>query len=178
MSSVFVPILINMDKVYEPAVIQETPLPNEMSTTQTTANSSDSSSGDVSQPTTITDIAIPRKQVAQETIGETINTKSKKILAAYSFTEQGSIQIGQFVPGVSGDVRVTPNGITARDSAGNTTINMDGDTGDSEFAGKIRGGAFIGGNAGSIVIEENNAGNGRIVLFRGGLASILIGDPA
>lgn len=167
-----------MDRVYEPIVISEAALPGDQTTIQNTATSADASTNAISQPSTTPDNNIPLKVVAQETIGETLNTKAKKILANYSFTEQGSLEIGTFQPGVSGDVRITPDGITARDISGNTTFNLDGDTGDAEFAGKIRGGAFIGGRAGSIIIEETASGNGRIVLYRGGIAAIVIGDPS
>lgn len=165
-----------MDKVYEPITIADVPLPGDSVITQNPATSSDSSTAATSTPQNVPDTTIPTKIIARETIGETINTKARKIQGAYSFTQQGAIEIGIFNPGVSGDVRITPAGITARDSAGNTTFNLDGDTGDAEFAGKLRAGAFIGGNAGSIVIEETNSGNGRIVIFRGGIPSIIIGD--
>lgn len=165
-----------MDKVYQPITIPEVTLPGAVVVTQNVATSIDASTNDSAQPTTTPDTNLPIKKVAQEVIGETLNTKAKKILGDYSFTQQGSIEIGQYQPGASGDIRITPNGITARNIAGERTFNLDGDTGDAEFAGKIRAGAFIGGNGGSIVIEETNAGNGRIVLFRGGVPSIIIGD--
>lgn len=166
-----------MDKVFEPITISDVPLPGDSVITQNPATSGDSSTAVTSTPQNVSDTIIPTKIVAHETIGETLNTKARKIQGAYSFTQQGSIEVGVFQPGVSGDVRITPDGITARDNAGNTTFNLDGDTGDAEFAGTLRGGTVIGGNNSSVVIQESQAGNGRIVLYRGGLPSIIIGDP-
>jgi hypothetical protein len=152
-----------MDTVYEPSVIKDNPLPDSIPQTQSAASAIDNSTMQVSQPYSIPDSIIPRKVVAHETIGETLNTKSKKITADYSFTEQGSLDIGAYNPGVSGDVRISPDGITARDKAGNTTFSLDGDTGDATFAGKLVAGTEI---VGSVIL-----GSGETVLDEEGIVS-------
>lgn len=161
------------EKVYTPQVVEDMPFPQdgetELATTQSTSNNTYS-------PKEIKDTPIPRKVIAHETIASSLNTKSRKILQEYQFTEHGAIQIGKYENGVSGDIRITPSGITARDTAGNTTVGIDGETGDSTFKGVVQAGSFIAGG-GAVRIEESSAGNGRIVLYNGGIPAILIGDP-
>lgn len=109
----------------------------------------------------------PVKRVAQELIGTVLNTQSRKILQEFQFTKSGALQIGEYTSGVSGDVRISPDGITARNSAGNTTFNLDGDTGDATFAGKLRSGSIV---TGDIVVGNNN------VIIDGVNKRILVND--
>lgn len=132
-----------MEQVYTPIVIQDNPLPDQMPVTETAATGADSSTSHVSQPSAMPNTLIPRKMVAQETIGESLNTKTRKILSDYSFTQQGAIQIGEYKPGVSGDIRQSPAGIVARNLAGETTFAVDGDTGDATFKGQVRASSFL-----------------------------------
>jgi len=77
------------------------------------------------------------------------NTSAKTILGAFTFGASGAIQIGSYVNGVSGDIRISPNGLLARNSAGITTIAVDGTTGAiTAFilnAGEINGVTVTGG---------------------------------
>ena len=126
-------------KIYEPTVIEDTPFPGEELESEATKESS----GGIYSPTEIKDTPLPRKIIAHETIGAALNTKSRKILAEFEFTEHGAIQIGKYTNGVSGDLRFTPNGLTARDKAGITTFAIDGETGDAVFKGTIQAGSVI-----------------------------------
>ena len=165
--------MINDDKVFYPEELKDQPLPNNEE--MAGALTSQSSSGGVLSTTKFTDTSLPRKVIAHETIASSLNTKSRKILGEYQFTESGAIQVGKYENGVSGDMRLSPNGITARDSAGLTTFAIDGTTGDATFKGTIQAGAFIVGTA--IEIEESSEGNGRILLYNDGVPQILIGEP-
>lgn len=140
----------NNEKTYYPEVIKETPFPNEILM-----------GGDVSQPSangtyspaTIQDQSFPDKRQAVELLSTSLNTRSRKILGQYGFTPSGAIQIGQYENGISGDVRISPAGIIARNSSGNNTVVIDGDTGDGIFAGELRSGTFI---TGQVILGDNN----------------------
>ena len=145
------------DKVYQPEVITENPFPG----------------GDVSVPanpatapntytptTTKVEAPFPKKKIAVELLSQAINTRNKKILQEFELQQSGGLQIGNFENGVTGDLRITPNGITARDSAGITTFAIDATTGDAIFRGTIRAGSIITGGtitneAGDIIIDDD-----------------------
>lgn len=152
------------EKVYTPIIIEDNPLPNTegevtFADTQSTAN-------DTYTPKTTKEQPFPTRKVAYEVLGQALNTRSKKILAEFEFTQQGAIQIGKYENGVSGDLRISPNGIVARDEAGNTTFALDGTTGNAVFKGEIQSGALITG----LVSVGNNrvvidGESGRIVIY-------------
>lgn len=166
-------------KVYTPEEIADTPFPQEE---ETDLGTSQETSGGVYSPTTIKDKKFPTKRIAHELIASVLNTRSRKILAEFEFTEMGAIQIGKYQNGVSGDLRISPNGITARDLAGITTFAIDGETGDAVFKGTIQAGSLIaaeidGGNIVANTITrvglENGLGSGA---FYKTLDSVLIQD--
>lgn len=164
-------------KVYTPTTIEETPLPQEApldyaATTPATGKAG----GQTFSPSTVADQPLPKKKIAHELLSTVLNTKSKKILQEIQFTKQGAIQIGDYTEGVSGDIRISPNGVVARDNSGNTTFSLDGDTGDGTFAGTIRAGATIINS--NIVTEAASSGNGRTVYYNDGIPAIVIGDPS
>ena len=141
-------------KIYNPEEIADNPLPGEQeevfAVTQQTAG------GELSTEK-IKDQDVPTKRIAVELMSSALNTKSKKILAEFEFTEQGAIKIGSYSPGESGDIRITPNGITARDENGVTTFALDGLTGDAVFKGTVQAGSVISGGeiiGGSININD------------------------
>lgn len=159
------------EKVYTPEVIQDTPFPGEplIGSTQ-----SPTSSSNVLTPTTTKDNQFKRKKIAIELLSTALNTRSKKILQEFELQQSGGLQIGNFQEGLSGDIRLTPNGITGRNIAGITTFAVDGDTGDAVFLGNLIAGTVMAGD--SNVIIENGSSGGRIVLYNDGIPSILIGD--
>ena len=140
----------------------------------------DSSGTNELETTKIDDQSLPTKKIAVELISSAINTRSKKILKEFEFTESGALQIGKYDPGVSGDIKISPAGIVARNSSGINTITIDGETGDAFFAGTIQSGTLI---AGDVVVGDNNirldGENRRIIVYdEAGDARILIGFQA
>ena len=164
------------DKVYTPTEISDNALPGE---TKTSISSSQSSSGGVYSSSSTKDNDFPVKRVAVELLSSSLNTKSKKILNEFEFTQQGAIRVGKYDNGVSGDLRITPDGLTARDKAGITTFAIDGDTGDAVFKGTVQAGTLIGGQVavgdGDILIDGEEK---RMIFYDPdtGLASIIIGN--
>lgn len=153
-------------RVFRPETISDTPFPGQgeivLSTSQKT-------SGETYNPETIKDNPPPVRKTAHELLSSALNTKSRKILAEFEFTEHGAIQIGKYTPGVSGDLRITPNGITARDLAGLTTFAIDGVTGSAVFKGTVQAGSIISESelvGGSININDRFTvdENGKVVI--------------
>lgn len=142
------------DKTYLPETIEQQALPivgdvviPASPTTESSSPSNPRSSGEA----TVKEIPVgqqlarplPFKDFATEVLGTALNTKSRKILGSFSFGRLGAIQIGNYELDATGDIRITPDGITARNSAGATTFNLDGATGDAQFAGTLSAGAII-----------------------------------
>lgn len=150
------------EKVYRPATIEEQPFPGLteagfVNDTQSTTTKT------VNTPKTIKDYPLPQKIISHETIGQSLNTKARKILQEYQFTESGALAIGKFLEAISGDIRITPDGLVARDSSGNITFALDGQTGNAVFAGQLRSGSVITGKIemgpdGYIAIGDENGG--------------------
>lgn len=164
-----------MDKVYTPEVIQENPFPGEL--VELPTNQSDSVAGGNFKPTTTKTANFPRKRTAVELLSTALNTRSRKILQEFQLEQSGGFQVGNFQEGLTGDLRLTPNGITARDIAGLTTFAIDGTDGSAIFKGTLQAGSLIAGD-GDIIMEEASNGNGRIVFYNNGIPAILIGDPS
>lgn len=161
------------NKIYSPQVITDQPYPVG---TDTTVPTGSDGTKQVMNPSQITDTGYPARPIARELLSEALNTKSKKILQEFTLAQQGGIQVGAYTPGVSGDIRITPVGIVARNLAGETTVGIDGDTGDAIFLGTLKAKTIMADDE-NIVIEEAGSGNGRIVLYNDGIAAIVIGDP-
>jgi hypothetical protein len=162
-------------KVFAPETIPETPLPTLAPVSFAT---SDPSTALASKPATVPDQAFPTTRIAQETITSNFNTKTRKIISEFQFTPQGALQIGLFTMGVSGDIRISPVGIVARDLAGNTTFALDGDTGDATFAGQLRSGTLVVGQiaVGDDAIQIDGI-NRRIIFYdTNGIPVIIIGN--
>lgn len=143
------------EKVYTPSVIQDSPFPSQdaesLTVTQPSANQTYA-------PSTIPDQPLVVKRVAHELLSETLNTRTRKIVKQFEFTPSGALQIGDYTNGVNGDIRISPVGVVARNSLGDTTFALDGETGDALFAGELRSGTLITGEIilgdGSIVLDD------------------------
>jgi hypothetical protein len=164
------------NKVYTPEVIADQPFPQETATQQ--ASQESSGAGGVYNPTTIPEQSMPTKLIAVELLSNSLNTRSKKILAEFQFTQSGALQIGTYENGVSGDLRISPNGIVARNLSGITTFSIDGDTGDAFFLGTIQAGTIIGGAVavgdGDILIDGETK---RMIFYDdNGIPQIVIGN--
>lgn len=165
------------DKVYSPVVVESNPFPGQDIAED--FNPETSSTKSTQSPETTKDRPIPRRIVAQETIGSALNTKARKIMAEFSFTEMGAIKIGKYVNGVSGEMNLTPAGMTAINISGNTTFAIEVETGNAVFAGELRSGTLV---TGDIIVGNNTwiiSGDPdfpRIVLYNNGVPEIVIGE--
>jgi len=165
------------EKIYYPQTISDNPFPQEA---EVSTSISQTTSGDIISPQTTKSRDFPRKVIATETIGAALNTKSRKILAEFEFTQMGAIQIGTYVNGVSGDMRLTPAGLVGRNTSGITTLGFDTETGSATFAGTIQAGAVIAGiiSVGNDTwIIDGDPDAPRIILYNGDLPQIVIGNP-
>ena len=109
----------------------------------------------LSPATTGVNKKFPERVIAHQTISESLNTKEKKILGNYQFGPQGAIQVGKYVSGTSGDIKITPDGVTARNSTGDTTFALDGTTGDATFKGTIEAADFIIADENGLISVNN-----------------------
>lgn len=141
------------DKVYYPEVIETYALPETIAPTDNASGGTPNTQTNLS-PSTQVDKAFPEKDVARETIGSALNTKTKKILGDFSFGQVGAISIGVYENGVSGDIRITPNGITARNVNGTTTFSIDGSDGSAVFLGTVTAGSLV---TGSVTVQGQGA---------------------
>ena len=172
------------EKIYYPETIQDASFPLasgvDLNVSQTTSNDTYSSEK-------IKEQGFPVKKIATELLGVALNTKSKKILAEFEFTESGALQIGKYTPGLYGDLRISPKGITARDLSGITTFAIEGATGSAVFKGIVQAGSIV---SDSYIVGESvltgyiDVGNGnvkidgenkRIIINDGSDDRILIG---
>lgn len=153
-------------KVYEPEIITTYAFPDTEEPEET--GSTNYEGKKTIAPSKEVDKIFPPKNIARETIGQALNTRTKKILGDFSFGQVGALSIGNYENGVSGDIRLTPNGITARDLNGNTTFSLDGSTGDAVFKGTIYAGSLV---TGSVVIQ----GQGAFIVNDGTYDVILLG---
>ena len=97
---------------------------------------------DVELPNTHVDQKFPLVVIAQETQSQSLDTSTKRIKGEYEFESLGAIKIGQFSPGVSGEIDISPSGIIGVDNNDNVTFSIDGTTGDAIFRGTVQAGAF------------------------------------
>lgn len=163
------------EKVYYPETLQDTPFPQtqqgqvSLQETQATAN-------DTYAPQVLDEQEFPDKRVALELLSQALNTRSKKITQPFGFTPSGALQIGQFTAGISGDIRISPAGIVARNTVGDDTFVLDGETGDAFFAGEIRSGSVV---TGEVIVGDNriiiDGANRRIIINDGTTDRVLIG---
>lgn len=166
-------------KVYSPVEIQDVPFPLE-GVAQFGETKGSEASGQFT-PKSTQDAPFPDPRVSHELISRALNTKSKKILQEFTLTEFGGIRIGKYQQGVSGEVAITGGGLVAKNSLGDETLVLDGETGDAIFAGTIQTGAII---AGRVIVGNNtwvidgDAQAPRILLYNNGIPEILIGRRA
>lgn len=164
------------DKIYTPEVIEDIPFPSDDAEIQIQESIQ---SGQTVTPAKTKDQNFPRRIIARETISSSLNTKSRKILATFEFTEMGALQIGKYQNGISGDIRISPSGILARNLAGELTFALDGESGDAVFKGTITTGAVISGEVvvgnNRLILTVTEDGQPQIILNDGQNDRILIG---
>ena len=167
-----------MKDVYEPEVVQANPFPNEVVSPITTSSQG---TGDTITPTVAKDSKFPVKRSAVELLSTALNTRSRKILEKFDLEQRGGIQIGDFQEGLTGDVRITPNGLTGRNIAGLVTFALDTD-GNLTLVGELRAGSTITGQVivgnNGVIIDVDDDGNPSIIVNDGTHDRIIIGYQA
>lgn len=160
------------DKNYEPEVVQDNPFPGEV--VQSVSSETQGSDGNFA-PTVMKEKNLPKKRTAVELLSTALNTRSKKILQEFQLEQSGGIQIGNFQDGETGDVRITPNGLTGRNNSGIVTFGLDTD-GNLVLIGEIRSGSVI---TGEVIVGNNSViidGENRNIIINDGVTDrILIG---
>ena len=76
-------------------------------------------------------------QFIKDVVNTNLSTATKQILGDFTFGSYGALQIGTYESGVSGDIRISPNGILGRNKDGDTTFSINGTTGDATFGGTL-----------------------------------------
>ena len=164
-------------KVYEPEVIQENPFPNEEGT-PLILNQGNPAGNTFTQAVS-KEKTFPKKRIAVELLSQALNTRSKRVLQEFTLAASGGFQIGNFEEGVTGDLRITPNGLTARDKAGITTFAIDGTDGSAIFKGTIQSGSIITGEVivgdNRLILTVDSNGKPQIILNDGSNDRVLIG---
>ena len=97
--------------------------------------------------------SFPGSRVAREVISRTLDTQRKKILGEFTFNNQGAFKVGTYEAGVSGELAISSGGITAINSANETTFAIDGDTGDATFGGTLTANVVVA--TGALVVGTN-----------------------
>ncbi len=137
------------EKIYSPETIQDSPFPGQDVTS--TSVDQPTSSG-VTTPAKTKDNSYPSKKIAVELLSTALNTKSKKVMQAFDLVDQGAFRVGKYENGVSGEVAITSAGITAKNTSGNTTFAIDGETGNAVFGGELQAGTLV---SGLVVVGDN-----------------------
>lgn len=172
-----------IEKVYKPEEIEDQPFPTE---SQSSLSVDQETKNDQYSAQSIKENSFPERFTAFELITASLNTRSQKILGEYQFTPQGAVQIGKLEVGESGDIRISPVGIVARNRDGETVFLLDAEAGDAIFKGTVQVGSLI---AGSIITGEVDVGagtggayvrldgaNNRIIIHDGTVPRIAIGN--
>ena len=123
--------MINLLKIFFPNTIADKPIEG-----GSVGNSTDTKDNAFS-PNSIPSNEIIFPVVANDIVSMSLNTQARQILGGYSFGQVGSLAVGKYVAGVSGDIRISPSGIVGRNSSGTNTFTIDGTTGSATFLGTV-----------------------------------------
>lgn len=154
------------DTILKPTTIEEVSFP-ELQQTSTTVNTGGGGASDTLSPTQDPQRTFPTQIIARTVIADSLDTQSRRILSDYTFGEYGSLAVGKYESGVSGDVKISPSGIVARNKNGETSFSLDATTGDATFKGTVAAGAIIANNRVFITeagILVNDGTNDRIII--------------
>lgn len=164
-------------KTYSPTVIEDIQFPGIAQRDTTVVGGGSIGKGNY-DPGEIPERAFPSQTIANDVISDSFDTQNRRILMEYEFAKSGAIQIGEYEEGESGDIRISPSGITARNSSGDTTFTLDGTTGDATFKGTVAAGSLIAGRTDIGVANGNvyiDGANRRIIISDGTNDRILLG---
>lgn len=168
-------MFLYMNDIYQPQTIPDQPFPVDNSSTVNPSTTTGQSTTQLS-PQTVPERTFPQQVIAVQTIGDSIDTQSKRIKGSYQFDKMGAIQIGEYENGVSGQILISPSGIVATNKNNQNTFTLDGSTGNATFLGTVQAGSVIAGavNVGSPSVIIDGA-NDRIIVNDGTNDIILIG---
>lgn len=168
-----------MDDSITPKTItdQSIPLIDGGMSTQTGSTTNPVTSGsDNATPDIAPDPVIPQAVVAVDTISNSINTETKEILGPYTFEQLGAIKIGTFKQAVSGEIKISPDGIVATNKENSESFRLDGETGDATFKGTVQAEDFVISDKDGLVslsnFKSNNLFNGDAGFSTGALADV------
>lgn len=149
---------------------------------------------EVTNALAVAEIIDDSRNIIRDIINSNLNTQAATILGAFEFGASGALQIGTYEAGVTGDIRISPAGILARNKDNVTTFSLDGDDGSGTFLGTVSAGAIIACDvsvarltAGTIAVAANlgalsgsagvilDGANKRIVINDGTNDRVLIG---
>jgi hypothetical protein len=167
------------NKIYLPESIADNPLPvaGSILIPAESATQAVAKEDTVYTPGAEVERQFPEIVIARETISTSIDTQTKRILGSYEFGALGAIQVGTYVNGVSGDLRITPSGITGRNINGVTTFSIDATTGDATFMGTLAAGTILAGalNVGGASVVIDGANTRILVTDETGTPRVLLG---
>jgi len=127
------------------------------------------------------DKTLPKKRSAVELLSTALNTRSRKVLQEFELQQSGGFQIGKFEEGISGDVRITPNGLTGRNIAGLVTFALDTD-GNLALVGELRSGSTVTGQVvvgnNRVIIDVDDDGQPTIIINDGTYDRVILGYQA
>lgn len=132
-------------------------------------------STEIYKPLTDLDRKFPSRVVAQETLSQSLDTRAKRIRGEYQFSKEGAIIVGGYEAGTSGEVAISPDGITAKNVNNETTFSIDGTTGDAVLKGQVKAGSFVSDGdvtiqgTGAFVVNDGTYNVLRLGYFSGGL---------
>lgn len=166
-------------KEYQPTIIEAYPFPVADGNQESVdAYGSAAPGRDNYAPDEVPARTFPTQTIANTVISDSLDTQSRRILDSFEFAKQGAIQVGEYVDGQSGDIRISPSGIIARNQDGETTFTIDGTTGDATFKGTVAAGSLIAGRTDIGTVNGNvfiDGENNRIIISDGTNDRILIG---
>jgi hypothetical protein len=162
------------EKVYTTTVVEDAPFPGQ----DPVIIQPESLPSGTYSTTVFNEKRFPKKRIATELLSTALNTRSKNILQEFNLEQSGGFKIGDYQSGQSGDLKITPNGITARDKVGVTTFAIDGSDGSAVFKGSIQAGSlvsgtlYLGSESGNVYIDGENQ---QIIINDGANDRVLIG---
>lgn len=159
-------------------IIDDQPFPGVDDTTEDVGGSSNNTA-EALYPPEIPPRRFPQTVIAHQVISNSLDSMQRRILGEYTFSVNGAIAIGRYENGISGDIRITPNGIVARNSDGTVTVSIDGTTGDATFAGQLLTGTLITGDiqvGNNTWVISGDPDTPRILLYNSGIPEIVIGE--
>ncbi len=108
------------------------------------------------RPTSLRDLSIRDGKRLDDTEGEIggitdwkeyldaiLDAEAAEIIGDWSFKASGALQIGKYIEGEYGDVKISPDGIVARNKDNDNTFTLSGITGNISLRGTLTAGSIV-----------------------------------